>query len=217
MPAKQPTDLATRYYTDLAAAYVRGTLPDAPELAPAELVRFGLRAGLRLRRFRRGAALPRVRKVLGLLRGLAPVDLLDVGSGPSLWPLLDAFPGLPVLAVDTSPRRVEALRAVARGGVSRLRAARMDVMRLALPDGAADGVACLDVLACLPEPGRAVAEVVRVARRFVLASVPSRPDDDPRHLHLFGPDALRDLFADAGVTRVRFDFVLNRLVALATW
>src|SRR5437764_351059 len=69
----------------------------------------------------------------------------------------------------------------------------------------------------LPGPGRAVAEVVRVARRFVLASVPSRPDDDPRRLHLFGPDALRDLFAAAGVTRVRFDFVLNRLVALATW
>jgi hypothetical protein len=217
VPAKQPTDLATRYYTDLAAAYVRGTLPDAPDLAPAELVRFGLRAGLRLRRFRRGAALPRVRKVLGLLRGLDPADLLDVGSGASLWPLLDAFPGLPVLAIDTAPRRVEALRAVARGGLPQLRVARMDVNRLALPDGAADGVTCLDVLDCLPEPGRAVAEVVRVARRFVLASVPSRSDDNPRHLHLFGPDALRDLFAGAGVTRVRFDFVLNRLVALATW
>ncbi len=214
MPANQPTDLATRYYTDLAAACVRGTLAGAPDLAPAELVRFGLR----LRRFRRGPALPRVRKVLGLLRGLAPADLLDVGSGrgASLWPLLDAFPGLPVLAIDTDPRHVEALRAVARGGAPQLRAARMDVMRLALPDGATDGVTCLDVLDYLPQPGRAVAEVVRVARRFVLVSVPSRPDEGPRHLHLFSPDALRDLFAAAGVTRVRFDFVLGRLVALAT-
>jgi SAM-dependent methyltransferase len=216
VPAKQPTDLATRYYTDLAAAYVRGTLADPPELAPAELVRLGLRAGLRLRRFRRGAALPRVRKVLNTLRSLGPADLLDVGSGRgvSLWPLLDAFPRLPVLAIDVDPRRVAALRAVARGGVPQLRAARMDVTRLALPGGAVDGVTCLEVLEHLPEPGRAVAEVVRVARRFVLLSVPSRPDD-PRHLHLFSPDALRDLFAAAGVTRLRFDFVLNHLVALA--
>src|SRR5947209_3122049 len=183
VPANQPTDLATRYYTDLAAAYVRGTLADAPDLAPAELVRFGLGAGLRLRRFRRGAALPRVRKVLGLLRGLAPADLLDAGSGVSLWPLLDAFPGLPVLAIDTAPRRVEALRAVARGGVPRLRAARMDVTRLALPDGAADGVTCLDVLDCLPEPGRAVAEVVRVAPRFVRAPGPCLRVHDLRHRH----------------------------------
>jgi ubiquinone/menaquinone biosynthesis C-methylase UbiE len=217
VPAKQRTDLATRYYTDLAAAFVRGTLAGAPDLAPAELVRFGRRAGLRLGRFRRGAGLPRVRKVLGLLRGLGPADLLDVGSGRgvSLWPVLDAFPGLPVLAIDTDPRRVAALRAVAAGGVPQLRAARMDVTHLALADRAVDGVTFLDVLEHLLEPGRAVAEVVRVARRFVLLSVPSRPDDNPRHLHLFSPDALRDLFAEADVTRVRFDFVLNHLVALA--
>src|SRR5262249_46778786 len=145
VPAKQPTDLRTRYYTDLAAAYVRGRLPAAPALPPAELVRFGLRAGLRLRRFRPAAGLPRVRKVLVTLRALEPADLLDVGSGRGvgLWPLLDALPETPVLAIDTDARRVGALQAVAAGGVLRLRAARMDVTRLALPDGAVDGVTCL--------------------------------------------------------------------------
>src|SRR5262245_9846679 len=93
-------DLAARYYLDLAAAFVRGRLTDAPDLPPADLFLLGRRAGLRLHKFKRAAELPRVRRVLGLLRSLAPADLLDVGSGRGvfLWPLLDAFPHLPVTA-----------------------------------------------------------------------------------------------------------------------
>ena len=36
---------------------------------------------LRLHRFKRTAGLPRVRRVLGALKGFAPETLLDVGSG----------------------------------------------------------------------------------------------------------------------------------------
>jgi predicted kinase len=45
--------------------------------------------------------------VLGILRGLAPRTLLDLGSGRGtfLWPLLDSFPELQVTAVDRSHRR----------------------------------------------------------------------------------------------------------------
>src|SRR4051794_22333811 len=124
MSAGDPNgDLARRFYLEPAAAFVRHTLPDAPDGAPEELVRLGLRAGLRLHRFKRTADLPRVRKVLGILRGLGPEAVLDVGSGRGvfLWPLLDAFPWLPVTAIDHSAHRVAHLRAVADGGVSRLR------------------------------------------------------------------------------------------------
>lgn len=55
-----------------------------------------------------------------------------------------------------------------------------------------------------------------MARSFVIASVPSRPDDNPEHLHLFGRDELERLLRDAGARRVRTEAVLNHFLALAT-
>jgi hypothetical protein len=102
------------YFDRLAAAFVRGKLHNAPaaeahaelfappldQLAGAELqalIRLGLAHDLRLHKFKRTMDLARVRKVLGILHGLQPAELLDIGSGRGafLWPLLDAFPGLP--------------------------------------------------------------------------------------------------------------------------
>ncbi|HKB05161.1 MAG TPA: hypothetical protein VKD90_23250 [Gemmataceae bacterium] len=78
----------THYFLDLAAAFVRGRLPDAPDLPPAELVEYGRTQGLRVHKFKRATELPRVRRVLGILRGIGPAEVLDIGSGRGtfLWP-----------------------------------------------------------------------------------------------------------------------------------
>ena len=210
-------DLAARYYLDLAAAYVRGLHPGWTGLDAHELFRRGLAAGVRLHRFKRNAGLPRVRRVLGLLRGLAPAELLDVGSGRGafVWPLLDEMPSLPVTAIDLDVRRVEQLRAVAHGGCERLRAEHRDVCALDFPDGSFDGVTVLEVLEHLPQPARAVAETVRVARRFVVVSVPSHEDDNPGHLHLLDRPTLEAMFTLAGARSVRVEQVPGHLVVLA--
>jgi ubiquinone/menaquinone biosynthesis C-methylase UbiE len=167
-----------------------------------------------MHKFKRNAELPRVRRVLSLLAGLAPESLLDVGSGRGtfLWPLLDAFPGLPVTAIDRDEQRASDLACVARGGIERLRAAKMDATSLDFPDASFDAVTVLEVLEHTERPARAASELLRVAKRFVVASVPSKPDDNPEHIHLFDPRSLAALFA--GARSVKIEHVLNHAVAL---
>ena len=212
------TILQSADYLELAAAFVRGKMADAPDLPPVEIVQLGLQASLRLHKFKRTSELPRVRKVLGMLRGLAPSDLLDIGSGRGvfLWPLLDEFPWLSVTALDRNAQRAEDLHAVNRGGITRLTALVGDGCRLPLADKSVEVVTILEVLEHLPQPARAVAEAVRVARRGIIVSVPSKEDDNPEHVHLFTRHSLHALLRTAGARRVHFDGVLNHLLAVAT-
>jgi hypothetical protein len=127
-------------HTRLAAAYIRGKLRDAAVLPPAlvdapleslddrqlaKLLDVGRANRLRLHRFKHTMGLQRVAKVLGVLKGIGPVELLDIGSerGAFLWPLLDAFPWLPITALDTLDYRVADIRAMHEGRRSTARIA----------------------------------------------------------------------------------------------
>ena len=178
---------------------------------------WGRAQGLKVHKFKRNAELPRVRKVLGILRGLQPDVLVDVGTGRGtfLWPLLDSFPELDVTAVDQDAIRARDLRAVRDGGVAWLEALQADARSLPIDADSADVVTLLEVLEHMERPGEAAAEAVRVARRHVIASVPSKEDDNPEHIHLFDADALTRMFEDAGAARVSIDYVRGHIVALA--
>lgn len=172
--------------------------------------------GLRLHRFKRTMGLPRVQKVLGILRSLQPADLLDIGSGRGafLWPLLDAFPHLPVTAVDTLAHRMAEMQAVRDGGIITLTVMQADATALDFSDRSFDVVTLLEVLEHIPAYERALAEVCRVARRFLVLSVPSRPDDNPEHLHLFTEPLLRERLQPY-VVRVSVEYVHNHLIVMA--
>ena len=200
-----------RYFTELANAFVRGRLRQQEAT-----VEHGISAGLRLHKFKVNSELPRVQRVLGILRGLAPGNLLDVGSGRGafLWPLLAAFPQLPVTSIDSSERRTSDLAAVRRGGIDRLTVVRMDAQAPAFAAGSFDVVTMLEVLEHLKNPQAALSNAVTVARRFVLLSVPSVPDDNPEHLHIFSQNQLRSMAADAGGLRTTIEHVLNHRIIL---
>ncbi len=216
------------YYGTLAAAYVRGSFADAPhagtplgeltERERAAIVRFGLDRGARLHRFKRTMGLARVQRVIGILRGLQPDNLLDIGSGRGtfLWPLLDTFPTLPVTAIDRDAGRVAGINLVAAGGVDTLTARHMDATALDFPDGAFDTATMLEVLEHIPDAPAAVREVIRVAKRFAILSVPLHEDDNPEHIHRFTAKTLTEMCLAAGARRVNYEYVLNHLIAIAT-
>jgi ubiquinone/menaquinone biosynthesis C-methylase UbiE len=205
-----------RYYTELAAAFVRGKLGEAGDLSPEELIEIGSARGLRLHKFKRQAELPRVRNALGVLRGLAPASLLDIGSGRGafLWPLLDSFPHLEVIALDHNPVRIADIDAVRRGGRRNLSSLLADATAIGLADDCVDVVTALEVLEHLLRPAPAAAEAVRVARNFVVASVPSKEDDNPGHVQLFNRETFEALWMGAGARGVNIQYVLNHMIAV---
>ena len=225
---------ATDYYETLAAAYVRGRLAgtdlalehsalfgtplqqlDANQCR--QVMALGAAAGLRLHRFKRSVLLPRVRVVLGILRGIQPADLLDVGSGRGafLWPLLDGFPYLSVTALDLLDYRVADMLAVRSGGVTTLHAVHGDIITADIARETYDVVTMLEVLEHIPDTRAALSVAARAARHFLILSVPSKSDDNPEHIHLFDEATLRSLLAEVGLHRVSVQYVLNHLILVA--
>ena len=221
-------------YLRLGAAAVRGRalrdglplparLTETPleELTDRDLAglwELGKAWGVKLYRFKRSHEnLPRVRQVLGILRGVCPESLLDVGSGRGvfLFPFLSAFPRTQVTSLELLEHRVEFLRDLRRGGLSNLTPLLADICTRPLPDGSADVVTMLEVLEHIPDVRAAVAAAVRTARRYVVATAPSKPDNNPEHIHLLTKAVLTDYFTRAGCSRLHFSGVPGHLVLIA--
>ena len=229
--------MKTFSYKDLAAAYVRGEgqrqdigLPEELTALPLEelsedqkdeLVSYGKKAELKMHYFKEKDELPRVQLVMGFLRGMVAsgqiASVLDVGSGRGafLFPLLTEFPGLEVTSIDILPHRVSLLQSVSKGGVDNLHAMERNLCEWDGPEGAFDAVTLLEVLEHIPDVERAAANAVRMARRYIIVTVPSKPDDNPEHIHLFTKDMLSDMFLKAGCSKVKFDSVFNHLFMIA--
>lgn len=224
-------------YKDLASAYVRGcalngkiSLPEELVLQPLdsltdeqkdELVILGKKAELKMHYFKEKDELARVQLVMGFLRGMVAsgqiTSVLDVGSGRGafLFPLLTTFPRLEVTSIDILPHRVQLLQSVEQGGMSNLHALERNLCEWDGPEGAFDAVTLLEVLEHIPEVEKAVTNAVRIAGRYIIVTVPSKPDDNPEHIHLFTKDMLSEMFLNAGCSKVKFDSVLNHLFMIA--
>lgn len=225
-------ELEGKYFSKLAAAFVRGKLQaknfqDSLLKIPlselnrddqSKLISIGEKEGLKLHKFKRTMGLQRVSRVLGILRGLNPASLLDVGSGRGvfLWPLLDAFPELEVRVIEINPQRVDDIDAVNRGGITNVSAQLKDISSLDADEmGKFDVVTMLEVLEHIADPENAIRNVLKVAGRFALFSVPLHEDDNPEHIHLFDSRQLAGLLEKNGSPRVKVDYVHNHMVIVA--
>ena len=179
---------------------------------------FARESGIKLYHFKRSdRTLPRVNKTLGFLRGISFDSLLDVGSGRGVFllPFLEEFPYVEVTSVDILERRIELLSDISSGGVGRLRVLGADICDQPLPERSVDVVTMLEVLEHIPDVSRAIGAAVRIARKYVVVTVPSKEDDNPEHIHLLTKARLIGLFADHGVSRLSFDGVPGHLFMIA--
>lgn len=228
-------DLSEYYDIQTAAIWIRGHakhtgIPMLPEkllkmeigeLTEEELeqiVEAGQAAELKLYPFKSGTqVLPRVRRTLGFLHSLQFESLLDVGSGRGVFliPFLKEFPWVQVTSIDLLEKRVVFLQELSAGGFSQLHAGQGNLCEQPFADRMFDVVTLLEVLEHIPQVEKAVAAAVRMARQYVVVSVPSKPDDNPEHIHLLTKEKLTQIFGAAGCTKLHFDGVEGHLFMVA--
>ena len=84
-----------------------------------------------------------------------------------------------------------------------------------IPEKSVDVVTMLEVLEHIPDVERAVRNAVAAARKYVVVTVPSKPDNNPEHIHLLTKGRLEELFRGAGCGRLHFDGVPGHLFVAA--
>jgi len=166
--------------------------------------------------------LPRIIKALGFLKSVTPTTLLDVGPGRgrSLWPIAYALPQTNITCIDKSKWRCEVIGAVHKGGVHRITIFNVDASNIPFKSNSFDVVSALEVIEHIPNAQNALIEVARVARNFIIISVPSKPDNNPDHVHFFTKEKFEDLLdkieKDSGkiFRRITFDYVPNHMLVV---
>lgn len=208
-----------RYWRGLVRAYIQGAIVDLPptDVSDEQLLDAARKHALDLHHFKKKDPLPRAAKVIGFLRGVDPLSLLDIGSGRGafLWPLLDTLPGLDVTCVDPLPHRIASIEAVRRGGMAKIAAVCGEFPGVDLGARTFDMVTLLEVVEHLVDPQPALVRAIELADRFVVVSVPSQPDNNPKHIHYFDPRDLAERLNRAGASRVSLMFVPGHTIAVA--
>ena len=229
-------DLRERYDMTTACAWILGhsrntgipTLPDkllqksaqaCSEEEQQQIVSAAVAANLKMYPFKKGTqTLQRTKRTLGFLHSIAFDTMLDVGSGRGVFliPFIKEFPWVRVTSLDLLEKRVTFLNELASGGFSQLHAEQKDICAQPFPASSFDVVTLLEVLEHIPDVEQAVAAAVRMAKQYVVVTVPSKPDSNPEHIHLLTKQKLTGLFTAAGCSRLHFDGVEGHLFLVAS-
>lgn len=112
-------------------------------------------------------------KIAGIVKQLAPATLLDCGCGEGFVSeiFLTEMPAVQITGFDVLPESVE----LAKRRNPRATFSVGSIYDIDLPDNAVDVAVAFEVLEHLHEPEKALAEMARVASKYVVLSVPHEP------------------------------------------
>jgi hypothetical protein len=182
------------YYNQLSAALVRGALSDK-EIAKqrnalfakkledlltdeiSELIQFGLEKNVNLNPLRKTIEAPQVTRVMAMLRGIQPDNMLDINNGNTvfLWRVLDEFRFLPVMAGCLKIDAINDINCVHKGGLSNLKGKSVQLSDFSVfPNEQFDVTTLIDVLPYpLSDFDAILKEICRVTKRYIIIAVTS--------------------------------------------
>ena len=192
------------------------TLDELNENDKLFLQEIATKHSLKLYYFKEKDYLPRVNIVLGFLKGIYPESLLDIGSGRGvfLFPLLKELGNINITSMEILPRRHELMKNISDGGINNLNPI-MDNITTTKLDKKYDVVTMLEVLEHIPDVDKAIENAIKLAKDYIVITVPSKEDDNPEHIHLLTKDILTNIFNSFGVTKLSFSGVNGHLFLIA--
>ncbi len=224
------------YHERLASAFVRGTwaadnsqvkllrtelfqkpISDLTEGDMRELIQMGNNQNLPLHIFSRPVNFTLFDRLVSLLKGIQPDNVLEVGSGRGLflWQLLENFRYLSVTAVEQENRFVNLLQAVSKGGFGNLKVTHTpyyDLKPLYLFEY--DLVLGINLLDYNELYESVFAEMCKLAKRFVIVTVSKGRNDNPRLVRSFNEADLKHLFLEQKIEHIKIETLDNHYIAV---
>jgi len=201
------SSLNNRYYFPLLLKYLEKTFPREDSLSNEEYVSQSSKEnqGSKIHLFKRTdlQTLPRVKEIIGIIKGLYLESIVDFGSqrGALLFPLIDKFPEADIVGVDLDSEVYEMLSKLNSNHFNMIQA---DITKPieGLKSKSVDLVIISEVLEHLEEPLLALQEAARITSQYLIVTVPSKPDDNPEHIQFFEVDDMVTLIKKSGFKKI---------------
>lgn len=190
-----------KYYTNLLKVMLKTDQLENVDLSKVD----------KLYRFKRNdlVLLPRVKEIIGILKSFQYdiSSIVDFGTqrGALMFPLLDTFPGIQFTGVDISDDIYQFMLPLTQDNhYFNFNMVQADITKSiqSISDKSVDMVLASEILEHLENPIDAVLEAVRIAKKYIIITVPSKADNNPEHIQYFKIDDMKALLEKVGLKNV---------------
>jgi 2-polyprenyl-3-methyl-5-hydroxy-6-metoxy-1,4-benzoquinol methylase len=202
-------ELRDRYYLDLAVSYLfcndeiistkyRNYLHSSHEVEDIDIeikeqiLQEGKDAGHKLRRFKK-IELDRVKKCTGILKGLNPSNITDIGTGRGNFLHYALYNGLSnIRCIEADNKHVTDISRCLflTKWNKECHASHKVLGQDKIPRS--DVITAFEVLEHIEDWESALKDCINSAIRYVLISVPSKEDTNPEHLQVITPEKMQN-------------------------